>query len=219
TILNSNQIAIGSYHGTIKILNLQTGFCEKNFIGHGKAVVCLTVLRDEMLVSVGADETLKVWDVQNKKCRNTYGCEGLRCLIALANGDLVSSHKDETIRIWKKTDCQLILLPRLPDNQLVPPVEVALKHDSNSTRFVKKEVLISNIDDMLNELGLKDSFRLAKVRINNDKVGVSTPAAKEQAPAAKLLIKFSMLNTSTTKTNIAKNISVDSCSPNINNFK
>ncbi len=90
----------GSFDGTIKIWDLETGACTQTLQGHQSWVRCLAFAQGK-LVSGSDDRTIKIWDLETDACTQTLQGhqDTVRC-VALAQGKLVSGSDDNTIKIW-----------------------------------------------------------------------------------------------------------------------
>ncbi len=76
--IQNNLIVTGGYDGVLKCYNLQSGRCEKSFIGH-KGWVSSQYLHPEKihLASGSHDGTAKIWDVNTGNCLKTFPHENI----------------------------------------------------------------------------------------------------------------------------------------------
>lgn len=105
-------LASGSYDGTIKIWDLETGLIIRTLVGHTSGIRCLQ-FSGKQLFSGGMDRTLRIWDWQAEKNHLLKTLEG-------PMGDVLGLHydspylacggKDNMIRIWNYQTSKTSLL-------------------------------------------------------------------------------------------------------------
>jgi len=118
--------------GNIKIWNYLTDKCVKTFESHSLGVLCLTVLKDGLLLSGGRDITIKIWNKEYKCIKQLSEHGGIhQCLLTLENGWFVSGSYDSRIKVWNPEEdyiCNYTLightdpvnsLRQLPNNDLI----------------------------------------------------------------------------------------------------
>ena len=94
----------GSYDGTLKLWNLQTGQFLRTLGGHAKGVLAVAVFPDGYrAISGGMDNSLKLWDLQTGQCLRTF--EGhkhrVTAVAPLPDGQrAVSGSHDGTLKLW-----------------------------------------------------------------------------------------------------------------------
>ena len=92
---------------TIRVWQLETGYCAAVLSGHNDAVTCLTLDRDlQRVISGSLDRTIKVWSMAQHSCLKTLdwmsneGHTGvIRCLQA-DDWRILSAADDKMIKVW-----------------------------------------------------------------------------------------------------------------------
>ena len=98
--LSRGRIALGSYDGTVYVLDPVNEKNNKTLVGHTDTINCLAQLPNGRIVS-GSSHKLKIWDVYRGVCCYTFENQGtITCLFVLKNGKIVSGSSDNTIKIW-----------------------------------------------------------------------------------------------------------------------
>lgn len=97
----SNEIIFGSYHNSIRILDLNTFKILKFLDEHTKQVRFLELLTNDVLMSCSADLTVKLWNINLKKCLQTI-TNGFdpQCLKKLNDSTFAVVSTDGTIEIF-----------------------------------------------------------------------------------------------------------------------
>ena len=113
---------IGIHNKSVKCLceldngYLLSGFDNKNIsilknyknegilYGHENQVNSLFQIDKNYIASSSLDNTIKVWDIQNKRCLQTLKghSSNVTCVIKLHNNSLASCSYDKTIKIWEQ---------------------------------------------------------------------------------------------------------------------
>ena len=101
--------ASGSYDGTIKIFQLNTGREIRTLTGHSGAVSCVVFNPDgKTLASGSADRTIKLWQLSTGKLVQTFGSwlsghkdAVLSVAISPDRKKIISGGADKTIKIWQ----------------------------------------------------------------------------------------------------------------------
>lgn len=121
----------------IKVTNDNNYIIEQQLLGHS-AYICKAIeIRDNELISVAGDKTLKLWTLNNNKyeCKNTITSQnesgGCNILKLNENEFLISSLYDKLLRFWIsnnytnisninyiESDCYNELLCKLDDDIL-----------------------------------------------------------------------------------------------------
>lgn len=93
-------LATGSYDGTIKIWDIETGEVLRTLEGHADGLRCL-VFHGNVLVSGGLDAKIKIWDMTTGKLlRTLIGHTGAVVGLHFEGPCIMSGSADSTIRIW-----------------------------------------------------------------------------------------------------------------------
>ena len=97
-------VATASQDKTIQIRSLD-GKLLKTLTGHAAAVVCVAASPDgKVLVSGGADSTIRVWDPSTGELKRTIANHGDRVNAVAWSPDgkyLASGSRDRTMRVWQ----------------------------------------------------------------------------------------------------------------------
>jgi len=103
--LSDNIVIIGSWDNTIKIWNLNNGFCIKTLLGHDSAVLSLVKINENIIASGSNDKTIKIWDISTGKCSKTLSdhIKLIDCLLKLNINQIISASIDLNIKIWDLT--------------------------------------------------------------------------------------------------------------------
>jgi len=114
-ISSDGQFALsGSWDGTLRLWDLNTGLTTKRFIGHDKDVLSVAFSADNrQIVSGSRDKTIKLWNTLGQ-CKFTIDneChkEWVSCVRFSPNLNtplVVSAGWDKTVKVWNLTLCKL----------------------------------------------------------------------------------------------------------------
>jgi guanine nucleotide-binding protein subunit beta-2-like 1 protein len=114
-ISSDGQFALsGSWDGTLRLWDLNTGMTTKRFIGHEKDVLSVAFSADNrQIVSGSRDKTIKLWNTLGQ-CKFTIDneChkEWVSCVRFSPNLNtplVVSAGWDKTVKVWNLTLCKL----------------------------------------------------------------------------------------------------------------
>jgi len=105
----------GSWDGTLRLWDLNTGATTRRFIGHTKDVLSVAFSVDNrQIVSGSRDKTIKLWNTLGE-CKYTIqdsdahsgwvSC--VRFSPATANPIIVSGGWDKLVKVWNLTNCKL----------------------------------------------------------------------------------------------------------------
>ncbi|KAF8329429.1 WD40-repeat-containing domain protein [Cantharellus anzutake] len=100
---NSHAIAVtGSCDRTVRVWNVQTGYCLHVLKGHASTIRCVKALDGRpMAVSASRNGQLRVWDVEKGYClRILQGHEGSVRALDVVGNVAVSGSYDYTARLW-----------------------------------------------------------------------------------------------------------------------
>jgi len=105
----------GSWDGTLRLWDLNTGATTRRFIGHGKDVLSVAFSVDNrQIVSGSRDKTIKLWNTLGE-CKYTIAepeghSEWVSCVRfspMVANPMIVSGGWDKMVKVWNLTNCKL----------------------------------------------------------------------------------------------------------------
>ena len=66
--VKSNKLITVSFHGEIKVFNLETGECLKTFKDHEHSVDNILLIPDNKFISRSSNNILKIWDLNSYEC-------------------------------------------------------------------------------------------------------------------------------------------------------
>lgn len=104
----------GSWDGTLRLWDLNTGITTRRFVGHGKDVLSVAFSADNrQIVSGSRDKTVKLWNTLGE-CKYTITEEGhtewvscVRFSPSASNPLIVSCGWDRVVKVWNLTNCKL----------------------------------------------------------------------------------------------------------------
>lgn len=148
-----NIIAYGSYDKTIKILNLDDNYYCNTFYGHTRNPSFLIKIEIQNLLSTnnktfllsgGWDNEIKLWDIEDEKCVQTFKGKkshkgAITCLTNLTKNDkimFVSGSHDCKLKFWKSGTEECFLT-------IDAHSDFVLSMDSNE----EKDLIISSSSD------------------------------------------------------------------------
>lgn len=115
-ISSDGQFALsGSWDGTLRLWDLNTGSTTRRFVGHSKDVLSVAFSADNrQIVSASRDRTIKLWNTLGE-CKYTIqdqdGHTGwvscVRFSPITSNPIIVSGSWDRTVKVWNLTNCKL----------------------------------------------------------------------------------------------------------------
>jgi guanine nucleotide-binding protein subunit beta-2-like 1 protein len=114
-ISSDGQFALsGSWDGTLRLWDLNTGITTRRFVGHTKDVLSVAFSADNrQIVSGSRDKTIKLWNTLGE-CNYTITEEGhtewvscVRFSPSTANPLIVSAGWDKVVKIWNLANCKL----------------------------------------------------------------------------------------------------------------
>jgi guanine nucleotide-binding protein subunit beta-2-like 1 protein len=119
TISSDGQFALsGSWDGTLRLWDLNTGSTTRRFVGHNKDVLSVAFSADNrQIVSSSRDKSIKLWNTLGQ-CKFTIsaeeGGEGhtewvpcVRLSPSATNPVIVSCGWDKTVKVWSLQTCKL----------------------------------------------------------------------------------------------------------------
>ena len=101
-----NTLASGSYSGSIKIWNVNSGKCIMTLTGQSKniskEVRSLQLIANNTLASGSEDASINIWNLESGECIRTLigHSQSVESLQLLANNQLASGSWDTSIKIW-----------------------------------------------------------------------------------------------------------------------
>jgi guanine nucleotide-binding protein subunit beta-2-like 1 protein len=114
-ISSDGQFALsGSWDGTLRLWDLNTGITTRRFVGHTKDVLSVAFSADNrQIVSGSRDKTIKLWNTLGE-CKYTITEDGhtdwvscVRFSPSTANPLIVSAGWDKVVKIWNLANCKL----------------------------------------------------------------------------------------------------------------
>ncbi|CAF0861035.1 unnamed protein product [Brachionus calyciflorus] len=148
-IVDKDHILSGSNDTTIKLWNILTLKCVREFNGHFDFVNCLELFSTGKMFFSGSDDTtIKLWDIESGECLKTFSShqDRIKNVQESEFGQLFSLSKDGVLRIWDILESRNLLLGTV--NGLVNVC-------SKSEPLSKDENTNVNVDDKFVEYGYK----------------------------------------------------------------
>jgi len=114
-ISSDGQYALsGSWDGTLRLWEIQTGRCTRRFVNHNKGVLSVAFSADNrQIVSGSCDRTIKLWNTLGD-CKFTIHDEGhsewvscVRFSPSQTAPVIVSAGWDKLVKVWSLTNCRL----------------------------------------------------------------------------------------------------------------
>jgi len=104
----------GSWDGTLRLFNINSGTTERRFVGHQKDVLSVAFSVDNrQIVSGSRDKTVKLWNTLGE-CKYTIVEDGhsewVSCVRFSPNNSapvIVSCGWDKLVKVWSLTNCKL----------------------------------------------------------------------------------------------------------------
>jgi len=104
----------GSWDGTLRLWDLQTGKTTKQFVGHKADVLSVAFSADNrQIVSASRDKTIKLWNTLGE-CKYTISDEShsewiscVRFSPNVSNPLIVSAGWDKLVKVWNISNCKL----------------------------------------------------------------------------------------------------------------
>jgi len=116
-ISSDGQFALsGSWDGTLRLWDLNTGLTTRRFVGHEKDVLSVAFSADNrQIVSGSRDKTIKLWNTLGE-CKYTIVSDGeghsewVSCVSFSPNAShplIVSGGWDKLVKVWNLSNCKL----------------------------------------------------------------------------------------------------------------
>merc|ERR1712006_68875 len=116
-ISSDGQFALsGSWDGTLRLWDLNTGLTTRRFVGHDKDVLSVAFSADNrQIVSGSRDKTIKLWNTLGE-CKYTIISDGeghsewVSCVSFSPNASyplIVSGGWDKLVKVWNLSNCKL----------------------------------------------------------------------------------------------------------------
>jgi len=102
----------GSWDGTLRLWDLNTGATTRRFVGHTKDVLSVAFSADNrQIVSGSRDKTIKLWNTLGE-CKYTIEDQGhtewVSCVrFSPQNPVIISGGHDKMVKVWNLTNCKL----------------------------------------------------------------------------------------------------------------
>ena len=150
-----NEFITGSNNSEIRIWDLNTFTCKLLLGCHSSRVLCLEMLRDDVLLSGSSDQTFKISDLKSFECILTLKDyqSYMNCMTKITDFSFASGHSNGSIKIWQSSGNHLMRKKTFTFNTIFIK---QLKYNSSLN------VLIS-LNDQLLLWNLKDYSCLAQL--------------------------------------------------------
>ena len=101
-LTGDGRVVSGSYDGTVKVWDLDSGQEQRTLSGHGEWVHALALTGDGRVVCASDDGTVKVWNLNSgQEQRTLLGDGGVLLALALTgDGRVVTGSSDGTVKVW-----------------------------------------------------------------------------------------------------------------------
>jgi WD40 repeat protein len=116
---DDSRIVTASQDGTCCVIEVQSGKLLRTFVGHSKAVTAVTFVTQDIVVSGGLDNTLRVWDPTKKKTIRSLNnhTNAIRDVSLRPDHEglpmVASAGRDRTVRLWQPTIGRMVRFARL----------------------------------------------------------------------------------------------------------
>ena len=95
-------IITGAYDQNVRVLNAETGFCDKTLVGHTEDIsIVLNLSQTSLILSVGQG-TIRIWDRITGICNHNIIAHQskINCVLQIDNSQLITGSDDHTMKIW-----------------------------------------------------------------------------------------------------------------------
>ena len=101
-LLNTDYLISASDDGTIKLWDLENGYCVKTYLGHADSVCDIKIMKNGNLASCSSDKTVKVWNLAENQCLDTLiGHDStIHSINIMPNGNLISCSKVRCLNLY-----------------------------------------------------------------------------------------------------------------------
>jgi WD40 repeat protein len=103
----------GSDDGVLRLWQLATGHCVREFKGHTRSVSAVAVTAAGQALSASTDKALRLWDLPSGQCLRVLAghTDSVNAVAVTATGQVLSGSGDRTVRLWDPTGQSVAVFP------------------------------------------------------------------------------------------------------------
>ncbi|HLU48481.1 MAG TPA: hypothetical protein VK116_10365 [Planctomycetota bacterium] len=143
-------VATAGHDRLVVVADARSGEVRERFRGHSRPVLAVEFLSEDVLVSAGADHSLRVWKLgEERATRILDQHQGAVHALALRPREdstgpaiLASAGADGTVRLWQPGIGRLVRFARLPS----PPLDLAWEPDGRMIIAACRDGIVRRID-------------------------------------------------------------------------